>query len=953
LTSEPAYLQFELVPFEKLIKSFGEGKTMKILTNFWLLVGVLGFVASEGPCLAAPSLSAQYLRCEYKINPLVIDVEKPRLSWKILSSRRGVLQSAYQVRAAPMYIGVNDLTSGEHLLWDSGKVESEKSIHVVYGGPSLTSRQKIWWQVRVWDNQGNVSDWSEPAWWEMGLLKPDNWVADWIEPDLKENENSSNPCPMMRKQFELKGKVKSARAYVSCRGLYEMQLNGHKVGEQVFTPGWTSYHNILQYQVYDVSDRLKPGTNCVGVILGDGWYRGRLVWRKSRNFYSQKLALLAQIEVVYQDGSREIIASDQSWKASTGPILFSDIYDGELYDARLEKDNWSRPGYDDSKWSTVTAADYSKDILVAPAGPPVRKIEQVKPVKILTTPAGETVVDMGQNMVGWVRLKVKGPSGTRVKLRHAEVLDAQGNFYTENLRSAKQRVEYILKGEGEEVYEPHFTFQGFRYVAVDGWPGELGLDNLTGIVIHSDIKPTGKFECSNPMINQLQRNIRWGQKGNFLDVPTDCPQRDERLGWTGDAQVFARTACFNADVAAFYTKWLADLAADQQTSGAVPHVIPTILSLGRDTGHSASAGWADAAVVIPWTVYLCYGDKRILEKQYPSMKAWVDYIAAKAGDNCLWQNEHTFGDWLAYSTNRSDYPGATTSKDFVRQAYFARSTDLLVRTAKVLGKKDDAKKYSRLLKKVKKVFQNEFVTPNGRVSSDTQTAYSLALEFDLMPEALKASAAKRLAKDVDRFKHITTGFLGASVVSHALSQNGYLAQAYMLLNRKEYPSWLYPITKGATTIWERWDGIKPDGSFQDAGMNSFNHYAYGAIGDWLYRVVAGIELDQQNPGYKHIIIQPHPGGGLTRVMARLDSMYGAIESGWKFESETAKFTVEIPPNTLGTLKLPSVRIDNLRESGKPLTKVQGILQTSQQADTAVLRVGSGRYLFSYPMRKTR
>jgi len=922
-----------------------EGRTMKMLTIFWSLAGILSFPAVDGTCLAGSSLSAQCLRCEYKTNPLGIDVEKPRLSWKITSTRRSIMQSAYQVRAAE---NLNDLKSGSNLLWDSGRVKSDQSIHAVYGGPSLVSRERIWWQVRVWDNQGNSSGWSEPASWEMGLLKPDDWVADWIEPDLEEDENGSNPCPMMRKQFEIKGKVKSARAYVTCHGLYEMKVNGEKIGDQVFTPGWTSYHNILQYQIYDVSDVLKPGTNCVGAILGDGWYRGRLVWKKSRNFYGKKVALLTQIEVVYQNGSREVITSDRSWKASSGPILFSDIYDGELYDARLKKGAWSKPGYDDCEWTSVTVANHSKDILVAPAGPPIKKIEQIRPIKILTTPASETVVDMGQNMVGWVRLKVQGPAGRHVKLRHAEVLDAQGNFYTENLRSAKQTVEYILKGEGEEVYEPHFTFQGFRYVAVEGWPGELSLDNFTGIVIHSDITPTGRFECSNPMVNQLQHNIWWGQKGNFLDVPTDCPQRDERLGWTGDAQVFARTACFNADVAAFYTKWLADLAADQQPSGAVPHVIPNVLSLGREAGYSASAGWADAATVVPWTVYMCYGDKRILEQQYSSMKAWVDYIAAKAGDNYLWQNEHTFGDWLAYSTNRSDYPGATTSKDFVRQAYFARSTDLIVRTAKVLGKKDDAKKYSRLLREIKKAFLDEFVTPNGRLSSDTQTAYSLAITFDLLPEYLKANATKRLAEDVDRFKHITTGFLGASVISHALSENGCLDQAYMLLNRKEYPSWLYPITKGATTIWERWDGIKPDGSFQNKGMNSFNHYAYGAIGEWLYRVVAGIELDEQNPGYKHIIIQPHPGGGLTWAKARLDSMYGMIESNWQFDSEMATFTVEVPPNTIGTVRLPSVKIDNLRESRKPLADVEGILEASQEADTAVIRVGSGRYLFSCP-----
>ncbi|HUT28353.1 MAG TPA: glycoside hydrolase family 78 protein [Sedimentisphaerales bacterium] len=922
---------------------------MKTSTTIRSLLGLLTFAVAVGTCLAE-SPSVQSPVCEYKTNPLGIDVKKPRLSWKITSSDRAVTQSAYQIHAAAH---VDDLKSGRDLLWDSGKAESDRSIHVVYEGPAPESRQRIWWQVRVWDDGGRNSDWSEPAFWEMGLLTPGDWSAEWIEPNLSEAANISNPCPMLRREFmSAKGKIKSARAYVTCHGLYQMQINGRIVGDELFTPGWTAYLHRLQYQTYDVTGLLNAGKNCVGVILGDGWYRGRLAWKERRNVYGKKLALLAQIEIEYEDGTRQVINTDGDWKASTGPILMSDIYNGEVYDAHLEMADWSKPGFDDKGWAGVTAANYAKDILVAPAGPPVRKIEEIRPLEMLKTPAGETVVDMGQNMVGWVRLNVRGPAGTCVRLRHAEVLDAQGNFYTENLRAAKQTVEYILKGGGEEVFEPHFTFQGFRYVAVEGWPGPLSLDDMTGVVIHSDIRPTGMFECSNPMINQLQHNIQWGQKGNFLDVPTDCPQRDERLGWTGDAQVFARTACFNADVAAFYTKWLADLAADQQPSGAVPHVIPNVLSLGQEKGESASAGWADAAVVVPWTVYLCYGDTRILEQQYSSMKAWVDYMAGRAGDSYFWNTDHTYGDWLAFNTNRSDYPGATTDKDLIRQAYFARSTDLLRRSAIVLGNKADAEKYGDLLEKVKKVFRDEFVTPNGRLASNTQTAYSLALAFDLLSGPTREIAAKRLADDVEQFGHITTGFLGASPICHVLSDYGYLDDAYMLLNRTEYPSWLYPITKGATTIWERWDGIKPDGTFQDKGMNSFNHYAYGAIGEWLYRVVAGLDIDEQNPGYKHIIIQPHPGGGLSFARARLDSMYGPIEAEWRVDGNTTTVTVEIPPNTTATVKLPSAKLSDVTEEGKPLSEASGIhlLQMRQEGNTAVIHIGSGQYLFRYSKR---
>ncbi|NIN72411.1 MAG: family 78 glycoside hydrolase catalytic domain, partial [Gemmatimonadetes bacterium] len=591
-----------------------------------------------------------------------------------------------------------------------------------------------------------------------------------------------------------------------------------------------------------VTSLLRSGGNAIGAMLADGWYRGYLTWDMRRNVYGERLALLLQLQITYADGRVQTVGSDASWKATTGPIRMADLYNGERYDARLEKPGWSEAGYDDSAWDGVRVIDHPMDILIAPAGPPVRAVEEITPLAILHTPAGETVFDMGQNMVGWVRLRVRGAAGTTVTLRHAEVLDQDGNFYIDNLRKAEQTVRYTLKGGEEEVYEPRFTFHGFRYVAVDGLPGAPTMETLTGVVIHSDMTPTGIFETSNPSINQLQHNIVWGQKGNFLDVPTDCPQRDERLGWTGDAQVFARTAAFNMDVAGFFTKWLTDLAADQKPNGAIPFVIPDVLTRGAPAGIGAT-GWADAGVVIPWTMYLSYGDTRILETQYESMQAWIGYMRNRAGDDLIWDGDFHFGDWLAYNTDRSDYPGATTDKDLIATAYFAHSTDLLQRIATVLGKEDDAAQYASLLDDVKAAFRKEFVTANGRMASNTQTAYALALSFGLMPEGQEAEAARRLAQDVRVFEnHLTTGFLGTPLLSQSLSDHGYLDVAYALLNQTTYPSWLYPITKGATTIWERWDGIKPDGSFQDAGMNSFNHYAYGAIGEWLYRVVAGLEI---------------------------------------------------------------------------------------------------------------
>ncbi len=886
------------------------------------------------------------LRCDYRTNPMGIDDARPRLGWKLVADRRGVSQSAYEIEVAS---SDRNLRRGKRLLWATGKVESGQSQHVVYEGGALASGERAWWRVRVWDGGNERSEWSDWAYWEMGLLAPGDWTARWIEPDLKEDYTISNPAPLLRREFDVKRKVARARAYVTAHGLYEAEINGQRVGDQLFTPGWTAYDERLQYQTYDVTALLRRGANALGVTLGDGWYRGYLGWQDDKGVYGKRLALLLQIRIVYEDGGVEIVGTDDQWKAATGPILTSDIYMGETYDARLERPGWTDAGYDVADWSGVRVVEGPKDILVAPEAPPVKRIEEITPREILTTPEGDTVYDMGQNMVGWVRLAVEGDAGATVTLRHFEVLDRDGNVYTANLRTAKQAVSYTLKGGGPEVFEPHFTFQGFRYVAVSGLPGTPAPENLTGVVIHSDFAPAGTFSCSEPLLNQLQKNIWWGQKGNFLDVPTDCPQRDERLGWTGDAQAFAPTACFNADVSGFFVKWLKDLAADQQSSGAVPHVIPNVLSRGKDSGDSASAGWADAAVVVPWVHYLAYGDSRILENQYASMKAWVDYQKRQAGDRYIWDRDFTFGDWLAFNTTRSDYPGATTDKDLVATAYFARSTDLLSRAARVLGKDEDAASYRRLFEKIRAAFAAEFLTPNGRLASGTQTAYALALAFDLLPEAVRAAAARRLAEDVRTFEHITTGFLGTPLICPVLSDHGYWDEAFMLLNRKEYPSWLYPVTQGATTIWERWDGQKPDGTFQDVGMNSFNHYAYGAIGEWLYTRVAGIRVDEEHPGYAHVIIAPHPGGGLTEARATHLSPYGEVASGWKVLGGAMTLEVVVPPNTTATVRLPGATAEDVTEGGVPASGAEGVSEVAQSEDATTLRVGSGRYAFSWSL----
>ncbi|WP_419701683.1 family 78 glycoside hydrolase catalytic domain [Mucilaginibacter sp. NFX135] len=914
-----------------------------MLKKAYLSIVILFFICRQGFAQVQNvpvNFKVDNLICEYKVNPIAVDAANPRLSWKLITQDRNIQQTYYEIR-----VGTNavSLTKGQNLIWTSGKVPSDESAHVYYGGPMLTSREKCYWQVRVWNNKNQVSPWSMVNFWKMGLLKQEDWSAKWIQ-DNYVSDTTGGPSPMFRKAFKLDHKIRAAHLYITAHGVFEAQINGKRVGNDYFAPGWTSYNKRLQYQVYDVTSLLKRGDNATGVTIGDGWYRG-YTYNRKKNVYGKKLALLYQLEIVYTNGKREVMTSDKSWKVAYGPIRSSSFFDGEVYDARKEKNGWTDPLYKDATWDTVKTDESIKSNLITTIGPTVKKHEKFLPLKVFTTPAGERVIDFGQNLVGWVQFKLKAKTGDTIHLFHAEVLDQKGNFYTKNLRTAKQEITYIFKSDSAESYEPHFTFQGFRYMKVVGYAGPLDSTNIAAYAVYSDMAQTGKFSTSNPLINQLQHNIQWGQKGNFVDVPTDCPQRDERMGWTGDAQAFCRTATFNMDVAGFFTKWLKDLSADQHKDGAVPYVIPNVL----DSVSSAASGWSDVATIAPWTIYLAYGDKQVLQQQYESMKAWVGYIQLHSR-NYLWDTGNHFGDWLFYAGTNYEDGAALTDKNLIAQAFYAYSTQLLINAAKILHRGDDVQKYTQLLYNIKKAFQSEYVTPNGRMISGTQTSYVLALNFDLLPENLRESAAKRLVNNIQDYdEHITTGFLGTPYICHVLSRFGHTDIAYDLLMKESYPSWLYPVKHGATTIWERWDGIKPDGSFEDPEMNSFNHYAYGAIGDWMYRVITGINTDENSPGFHRIIISPHPGGKLTSAQAELETLYGKVKSAWSIDNGIFTLDVIVPPNTTAEIVLPSVT-DQITENGLDINTEKEITGIQKISNDEHLNIGSGTYHFVYTLK---
>lgn len=885
--------------------------------------------------MSISEMTITHLRCEYLSNPLGIDTVVPRLSWILNSVTRGQRQTAYQILVADNK-ALLEIDAAN--LWDSGKATSDQTNQVVYNGLTLKSRQQCFWKIRSWDMNGIPTNYSDVASWEMGFLDPSEWEANWIGLPNPLNKKLP-PSPYFRKTIHCDGIVKKARLYVSAKGVYEGFINGTRVGNAIFAPGWTDYDKRIQYQTYDVSNQLQDGENVLGLILGTGWYSGHIGFADRNNHYGSQPRIMAQLHVVYEDGTSQVIETDASWSASFGPILYSDFLAGEWYDARLEMKNWCVAGFDASNWKAVTVYPPSNVHLVADCSEPVRITNEIKPLAITSLSDTTYIVDMGQNMVGWLRLHAKGVAGTTIQLRFAEILNADGTLYTENLRTAKQTDTYILGGvpiadyDGVEVFEPHFTFHGFRYVEVTGYPGELTPDRLTGCVINSAMTQTGNFSCSSALINQLQQNIYWGQIGNFLSVPTDCPQRDERLGWLGDAQIFIRTATYNMDVAAFFTKWMEDVVDAQGSNGAFPDIAPRLINLA-----DGAPAWGDAGVIIPWTMYQVYGDTQFITRYWDAMTRWMNYLTlANPQFLRVARLNNNFGDWLSIE--------AQTPTEVMATAYFGYDALLMSRMAHAIGRPVESDRYKTLYENVRRAFIAAYISEDGHVTGETQTAYVLALYTGLVPDDRRERAVRYLVEDIARRgNHLSTGFVGVSYLCPVLCENGFTDIAYQLALNETFPSWGYSIKHGATTIWERWDGWTAENGPQDAAMNSFNHYSLGSIGQWLYQYVTGIDTDKRSAGYKHIQLRLYLDPRLTNARGEYDSVNGKIVSQWEYQDDFLMWTIVIPPNTTATVTLPTASLTDVSEGGVQLANIPR-MNADMASDRVVIEVGSGQYQY--------
>lgn len=935
------------------------------------------------PCSAfAAGLTPFELKCEYLQKPLAVEDSHPRLSWKLKSTSAPESQSAWAVRAAT---SIEKLTRNKPDLWDSGKVSSSETSQVPYAGKQLGSGQQVFWQVKVWDKENKDSDWSEPTNWRVALTNPEHWVAQWISGKDATPLHTSReslllpPARYFRKEFEIAKPIRSATAYLSALGNAELRFNGKPATEAYFLPGWSDYHRRAYYRAFDVTSLLKPGPNTYGAVLTDGWYCGYVGYgllvgygphKTGRSMYGKTPALLTQIIVEFEDGSRKVVGSDPTWKTTdSGPILEADLLMGERYDANRELNGWDKSGFNVSTWEKAIASDANPKIkapffdncgerevdlgfkkperLQAYTGPDIKVTEEVPPKAVTEPQPGVYLYDFGTNFAGNVRIKLRGNKGNTVTLRYGEMLHLDGRLMTENLRKARATDTYILKGDPNgEVWSPRFTYHGFQYCEVSGLNSPVPLSDISGLVLQSETTPTSQFECSDGVINQLFKNITRTQRANFIEIPTDCPQRDERLGWMGDAQIYARSATYNADVAAFFTKWMDDVEEAQRGVGAYPDYAPYPMGHGQ-IGKTFGTAWMDAGIICPHTMWKVYGDTRIIERHWASMTKFMEFRESSSPSFQGVSIGNAWGDWL----NLKD----PTPLELIDAAYFAHSAQLMSEMASAIGRKTEAARYSAMFESIRTAFSEKYLSPDGTLQNPSQTACVLALQFELVPASNRSMIANQLVALIERNQHrMSTGFLGTKPLLPALTAAGKHTLAMRLFQSREFPSWGYPVVNGATSIWERWDSFTKENGFggdNNASMNSFSHYAFGAVCQWMFQNLAGIDTD--GAGYKKILLKPiNPFVGNTTpnepihwVKASYESPAGPIKVEWQLDKSRYEYSVQVPANTSATLYLPTRPLDAIQINGGPMNEAKGARFRQYEEGSSVFELEPGTYHF--------
>ena len=930
------------------------------------------------------------LRTEYLVNPLGLDAAAPRLQWQLVSDERGARQTAYHLLVAS---SAEKLAKPEGDLWDSGMVAGNASTQIAYAGKPLAAGDACFWKVRVWDQNHQPSRWSEPAQWSIGLLNATDWKAQWIScrdhAPLHTNRSLLflPPARYYRKEFAAAKTVRRATIYVSALGLVDLHLNGQPITDSFFESGWADYKKRAYYRTHDVTRQLQRGDNCLGAVVADGWYAGYVGYgllvgygpnKVGRYFYGKTPAFLAQLEIEYADGSRETVVTDNSWQVSSdGPIREADLIMGEAFDAQRLRSDWcSAHGAKDWKWESAIRAEANGRLqatffdnrgarevelgfqpppkLQAYAAQPIRVTQQLKAQRLTEPKPGVYLFDLGQNFAGVIRLQVKGPAGTRLQIRYGERLHPDGRLMTENLRRARATDFYTLAGNPDgETWTPRFTYHGFQFVEISGLPAQPSLDTVTGLVLQNDTPLTGEFACSDEVMTRFWKNTQWTQRANFLEMPTDCPQRDERLGWMGDAQIYVRTASYNADVAAFFTKWLEDLVEAQRAFGAYPDYCPYPMGHGAKDQNWGTA-WTDAGIICPYTIWQVYGDTRLIQKNWDSMTRFMAWRRQRAPDFRGGKDGNTWGDWLNVNE--------PTPIEFVDAAYFKHDADLMARMARALGREPAAGDYAALSANIAAQFAKDYQNPDGTLKVNTQTAHVLALSFGLLPEVTGKGITDKLVERIAQNDfRMATGFLGTKPLLPALSANGQNDLACRLFQSRRFPSWGYEVVNGATSVWERWDSYTKEHGFngadgtQNSAMNSFSHYSFGAVMEWGYRILAGIDTD--GPGFQQIIIRPHPPTSgsnpeqkpIDWVKASYDSIHGRIVSNWRRPAARFELETTIPANATATVYLPATDAEGVTESGKPLAKVRGVTFLRREGDRVVLAVESGAYRFTSPL----